>query len=299
MNKKILLGAGIAAGTLAALSVWNYRRFIMKPQSLGSKVYDVTVQKLPVRSGDHTLYGELLLPKGKVGSLPTVICCPGFGTSFQFCKKTIGMFLAMSGFAAYCFDFYGGCKGSKSGGAMLEMSIFTERDDLSAVIEHLKTLDVVDRKNLFLLGESQGGCVAGITAPRHRDDIRAIVQYYPAFCIPDDARKRFASVSEIPETYKVFNRKIGRAYAEKLLDFDVWQEIAPYDRPVLIIHGGADQVVDISYGRRAAEVYADARLVCLPGEDHSFSGKGKLRAVKLAVNFFTAHLTGSAGAEWI
>ena len=79
----------------------------------------------------------------------------------------------------------------------------------------------MDRENLFLLGESQGGCVAGITAPRHRDDIRAMVQYYPAFCIPDDARKRFASGSEIPETYEVFDHKIGRVYAEKLLDFDI------------------------------------------------------------------------------
>ena len=207
------------------------------------------------------------------------------------------MCLALSGFAAYCFDFYGGCKGSKSGGAMLEMSIFTEGDDLSCVIEYIKTLDVVDQENLFLLGESQGGCVACITVPRHRADIRAMVQYYPAFCIPDDAQKRFASVSDIPETYQVFNRKVGRVYAEKLLDFDVWREIAPYDRPVLTIHGDADQVVDISYGRRAAEVYADARFVCLPGEDHSFSGKGKLRAANLAFDFFTAHLTASAAAE--
>lgn len=64
------------------------------------------------------------------------------------------------------------------------------------------------------------GCVAGITAPRHRDDVRAMVQYDPAFCIPDDARKRFSSVSDIPQSNKVFNRKIGQVYAEKLLDFD-------------------------------------------------------------------------------
>ena len=139
MNKKILLGVGIAVGTLSTLSVWNYRRFTLKPQPLGSTAYDVEVQKLLIQAGGHTLYGELLLPKGKSGPLPTVICCSGFGTSFRFCKKTIGMCLAMSGFAAYCFDFYGGCKGGKSGGTMLEMSIFTEQDDLSAVIEHVKT----------------------------------------------------------------------------------------------------------------------------------------------------------------
>ena len=136
--------------------------------------------------------------------------------------------------------------------------------------------------------------MAGITAPRYRDDFRAMVQYYPAFCIPGDARKQFASVSEIPETFKAFNRKIGRVYAEKLLDFDVYREIAPYDRPVLIIHGDADQVVDVSYGSRAAEVYADARFVCLLGEDHGFSVRGKLQAAELVYDFLTSHLAGGA-----
>ena len=41
MNNKILLGAGVAAGVLTALSVWNYRRFTLKPQSLGPTIYDV------------------------------------------------------------------------------------------------------------------------------------------------------------------------------------------------------------------------------------------------------------------
>ena len=89
MNKKILLGTGITAGTLTALSIWNYRRFTLKPQSLGPTAYNVEVQKLPIQAGEHTLYGEFLLPKGRAGPLPTVICCPGFGTSFQFCKKRL------------------------------------------------------------------------------------------------------------------------------------------------------------------------------------------------------------------
>ena len=67
MNKKVLLVVGMTAGTLAALSVWNYRRLTLKPQSLGPTVYDVGVRKLPVQAGDHTLYGELLLPQGKSG----------------------------------------------------------------------------------------------------------------------------------------------------------------------------------------------------------------------------------------
>ena len=65
MNKKILFGAGIAAGMLAVLSVRNYRRFTLKPQPLGPVAYDVEVQKLSIQADKHALYGEMLLPKGK------------------------------------------------------------------------------------------------------------------------------------------------------------------------------------------------------------------------------------------
>ena len=73
MRKKILLGAGIVAGALTALPVWNDHRAAFKPQSLDSAAYGVDVQKLSVRTGGHTLYGELLLPRGKSGPLPTNI----------------------------------------------------------------------------------------------------------------------------------------------------------------------------------------------------------------------------------
>lgn len=282
--KKWLI-AGAALGGLAALSVWNYRRFMPSPRSFAEKKWDVEVKPLPVQAGEHMLYGELLRPKGADGPLPTVICCHGFGSSYKLCKDTMGMCFAMSGLQVYCFDFYGGSTYSRSGGSMLEMSIFTEREDLSAVIKTLKDLQWVDQENLFLLGESQGGCVAGITAPRFADLLKAVILYYPAFCIPDDARKRYASADSIPMVDQVFNQKVGRVYSEKLLDYDVYSDILPFHKPVLVIHGDQDPVVDISYGKRAAEIYPNGDFLCLHGENHGFSGKGKLEAARLSYTF--------------
>lgn len=282
--KKWLFTAA-ALGGLAALSVWNYRRFVPSPQSFGQKKYAVEVKPMTVQAGEHTLYGELLRPKGVEGPLPTVICCHGFGSSYRLCKDTMGMCFAKSGLQVFCFDFYGGSKRSRSGGTMMEMSIFTERDDLNAVIETIRTMDCVDPQNLFLLGESQGGCVSAITAPRFADHLKALVLYYPAFCIPDDARKKFASVADIPDVDDVFGQPIGRIYSEQLLDYDVYSDIVPFDKPVLIIHGDQDPVVDISYGRKAAEVYPNAEFHCLHGENHGFSGKGKLEAARLSYVF--------------
>lgn len=288
--KKWLIAAA-AVGGLTAFSVLSYRRFMPAPQSFTQKKYSVEVKPLKIQSGEHTLYGELLRPKGLTGPLPTVICCHGFNSSYRLCKQTMGMCFAKSGLQVYCFDFYGGSKTSRSGGTMQEMSIFTEREDLTAVIEKVKTMDCVDDNNLFLLGESQGGCVAGMTAPRFAEELKGLVLYYPAFCIPEDARKRYASVAEIPDVDNVFGQGIGRVYSEGLLDYDVYSDILPFDKPVLIIHGDKDPVVDISYGRRAAETYPNAKFHCLPGENHGFSGKGKLEAARLSYEFIQKQIT--------
>lgn len=283
---RILIISSAAAG-FAAVSLANYRRFMPRPRSFAEKKYKVTVKKIPVDAGRHKLYGELLIPEGKNGPLPTVICCHGFGSSYRLCKKTMGMCLAKSGFAVYCFDFYGGSKHTRSGGSMLEMSIFTEKEDLRAVIPVIRDLPSTDRNNLFLLGESQGGCVAGITAPDFQRDLKAMVLYYPAFCIPDDARKKFKTVDDIPPVSKTFGLDVGRIYNEKLLDYDVYEVIRNFDRPVLIMHGDNDEVVPIDYGRKATEVYPDAQFVVFPGEVHGFMGKGKLKAAKRSWEFFT------------
>lgn len=282
--KKWLI-AGAALGGLAALSVWNYRQFMPSPKSFTEKKHPVEVKPMPLQAGTHTLYGELLRPKGVTVPLPTVICCHGFNSSYKLCKGAMGMCFAMSGLQVYCFDFCGGSTHSRSGGTMQEMSIFTEREDLTAVIEAVKALDCVDPDNLFLLGESQGGCVSGMTAPRFAGDLKGLILYYPAFCIPDDARKRYPSVEKIPEDAAVFGKRLGRVYNEKLLDYDVYNDILPFDKPVLIIHGDQDPVVDISYGKHAAEIYPNAQFQCLPGENHGFSGKGKLEAARLSYAF--------------
>ncbi|MGN0998339.1 MAG: alpha/beta hydrolase family protein [Faecousia sp.] len=277
------IAAGAAA--LVGLSVFNYRRFMPKPRALAEKSYDVDVRKLPVQAKGHTLYGELLTPKGRTGPLPTVICCHGFGSSYKLCKNTMGLCLAKSGYQVYCFDFYGGSKKSKSGGSMLEMSVFTEREDLSAVINTIYNLPEVDQEHLYLLGESQGGCVAGITAPSHTDQLKAMILYYPAFCIPEDAQKKFSSVDDIPAVSKTFKLDVGKVYHEKLLGYDIFSEIRDYEKPVLILHGDRDDVVDVSYGKRAAEAYPNSKLKIYPGEIHGFMGKGKLKAAKDSFDF--------------
>lgn len=276
----------VVMAVFAAFSLWNYRRFMPKPVPLGEKRYKVLAKELCIPINGKTLYGELLFPEGVKGKLPTVICCHGFGSSYKLCKTLVGKALAMSGYAAYCFDFYGGSKKSRSGGTMLEMSILTEKEELKAVIDFIKKQEMVDDKNLFLFGESQGGMVSAITAADRGEDLKAMVLYYPAFCIPDDAHKKFRSKEAIPETTEAFNHlKVSGKYYEDAWDLDVYSYIPSYEKPVFIIHGDNDTVVDVAYGRKAAEVYKKAVYTELPGEIHGFMGKGKLEAAKWTYQF--------------
>lgn len=49
------------------------------------------------------------------------------------------------------------------------MSVFTEQDDLNAVLNNMLSQNFVDKNNLFLLGASQGGVVSTLVAAENND----------------------------------------------------------------------------------------------------------------------------------
>ena len=282
---KIIVIIILIAVVLAGLTVINYRHFYPKAKAFFGSGTAVVIHKLTIMSDGHELYGELITPKQYTGKLPTVICSHGFNGSYRYFRNYIGKSLAMCGFAVYCFDFYAGSEHGKSGGSMQEMSIFSEKDQLNDVISNIKTLDCVDTNYLFLFGESQGGFVTAVAAAEHIDDIRAIVLYYPAFCAADDIKKRYRSLDEMPDVIDVMGKKVGKAYYEKLFDYDAYKEIRKYTGPVLIVHGDADRTVNVSYGEKAARAYRNAQFEILHGQDHGFDGKGKVKAGELTYWF--------------
>lgn len=213
------------------------------------------------------LYGVAYVPLEVSDNIPTVIFSHGFRGTLENTEE-YARSLAEKGIASYRFDFYGGSTESKSGGDMTEMSIFTEKKELEAVLEMVQKLDFVDKENLYLFGESQGGSVSAITANDHADEIKGLILLYPAFCIPDDAREMFSSVDEIPETIDFLGTTIGKIYYKDLIDYDIYEHIGKYKNEVLIFHGDIDGLVDISYSEKALEVYDSAELVVLENTGH-------------------------------
>ena len=258
--------------------------------ALNDRNHSVKTTAMHVMRGGQKIYGELLTPEGLNGPFPTVILSHGFGNRHELTKYMIGEALARSGWAAFCFDFSGGAPANRSDGSFQEMTIFTEREDLLAVIDAVKALPQTDPGNLFLLGESQGGLVSAISAPHRAEDIRGMVLYYPAFCIPHDCRVRFPDKESIPEQVEIFGYTVGGVYYRATHDYDVYEDIGGYRGPVLILHGDADAIVPWEFGERAARVYENAEFRILPGEPHGWTEEGKRKAAEMSFQFFTGLL---------
>lgn len=234
-----------------------------------------------------TIRGTEYRPQGE--NLPVAIVCHGF-MAFQDTVRQYAKCLARLGYAAYCFDFCGGSvvKG-KSDGKTTDMSVLTETRDLEAVIDYVQSLPYTGSE-LLLMGCSQGGFVSALTAAKRKERVTKLVLFYPALCIPDDARAgsmmfaRFAP-DDIPKTIRCGPMLLGRCYVADVIDMDPYEEIAPYPGPVLLVHGSKDKIVKPDYSRRALEVYGSdrAELKIIDGGAHGFSGRhDKLAMEELA-----------------
>lgn len=273
------------------------KRFL-KPAA-GQKI---TVREFACVRDGLTIRGTEYRPAGV--NLPAAVISHGFMAN----QKTVRHYarhLAEMGYAAYCFDFNGGSvAGSKSDGKTIEMSVLTEVMDLEAVIDHVVSLPHVDSTRVLLMGCSQGGFVSALTAAKRKKQVSRLVLFYPALCIPDDARAgkmMFARFDphNVPERFKCGPMKLGRRYVTDVLELDPFAEIAPYPGPVLIVHGTKDDIVHPDYAHRAYETYrgrldtdAPVYLEMIEGGGHGFSKRHDTAAIE-RLNRFIAETAKS------
>lgn len=257
-------------------------------QTSNMSTYEFETQELFAKRDDNQIFGVVYIPQNAGEKMPTVIFSHGFGGNYQVGARYAEA-LAKKGYVVYCFDFCGGSTGSRSDGSTLEMSIFTEQADLEAVIQMIQQQSYVDKENIFLMGSSQGGAVSAITAAANKEEIQGAVLLYPAFVLVDNTKEQFSSVDEIPDTYHLMWMTVGRAYAEKLLDYDIYEAISAYDKDVLLIHGDADSIVPLSYSQKALEVYDSARLEVLPGAGHGFHGSDAEQTIAWTLEYLESH----------
>ena len=219
------------------------------------------------------LHAKLDKPQGRE-KCPLVIVIHGF-TGHMEERHIVAVCQAMNdiGFATLRAEMYGH---GQSGGRFEDHTLYKWVTNALAVVDYAKTLDFVT--GLVLCGHSQGGLLTMLVGGMKADDFQALIPLSPAWMIPDGARSGMGFLpgmnfdpDHIPETLEVWGgRRLSGNYVRVAQTLHVEDEIARFKKPVLIVQGDADDTVPLSYAQRAAELYADARLVLVPGDTHCF-----------------------------
>lgn len=239
-------------------------------------------------SNGKTIRGYLYWPEERQSSYPVAIMSHGFGGNVGIMKRFAEQY-TRRGYVSVIFDFC--CSGSgESDGDSRDMTILTECGDLKCVMDYVLSLPSIDCNRVFLVGCSQGGFVSALIASEFQEKIKALILYYPAFCIPEDSRRgcingTWIDPVNLPDTFEAIGITLGSEYVKTAREINVESQVCAYRGPVLIAHGLADAVVDISYSRRAVSYFENAKLVEIEGAEHGFRQNGFDEAIAATWQF--------------
>lgn len=245
--------------------------------------YEITEKITYVTKGDKKIYGKLYAPVG-TGKFPAIILGHGFnGIADDFVSEC--RYYAKNGYIAYAYDFCGGSGRSRSSGKTTDMTIFTEKQDVLDVFDYIYNMDGVDQNRVYLFGGSQGGLVTALAAEDRVEQVKAMALYFPAFNIPNDWRNMYPDPEKLGPTIDFWGMKLGKDFVVSMHDFDPFLHIGSFDKNVFILHGDKDNIVSLSYSKKAIEIYPHASLRVMPGQGHGFTPAGGKIAMEEVLKF--------------
>ena len=279
-----LTGYKIGWGPFATLRYFNSVKY-----DISQNDYSYTREKKLIEGVNGEIVGYFYLPEDESTKREIVIFSHGYATE-QWHNLNAAESLASAGVSVFIFDYCGGSIHAESEGKTTDMSILTEKRDLNDVIDAVKQFRDIDIDRISVLGYSQGGLVAALTAAE-RNDIYKLCLVYPAFTMFEEIKTLYNSIDEVPETQNRLGMKIGKKYFEDILSLDIrdiYSYVANYKGPVFLIHGTADQAVPYESSVKANEYYSNSELYLIEGAPHGFAGKDDIDFVKHAYEFLTS-----------
>jgi uncharacterized protein len=202
------------------------------------------------------LRGWLIMPPGwSAGDppVPAVLHIHGNAGNISY-HEDFSSFLPPAGYAVLLFDYRGFGRSDSPRGRLNRRFLLS---DARSALDYLQTRPEVDRDRIAVYGVSLGG-VLGVALAAERQDIRGVVSL-----------AAFSSWSRIARDHFGW---IGWLLARPGIDAE--RSIAKLaGRPVLLVHGQADDIVRADHARRlkaAADVAGvSADLVIVPEAGHN------------------------------
>ncbi|MFH1031035.1 MAG: alpha/beta fold hydrolase [Chloroflexota bacterium] len=222
-----------------------------------------------LRADGLKLSGCLYLPDGPA-PYPTVCVCHGipariYDPATESGYTVLAERLCQEGLAVLLFNFRGAGKSEGN----IDLLGWTR--DLKAALNYLYALPEVDRSRLVLLGFSGGAAVSIYVASEDKRVACVASCASPAefniFAGPESLIARFRSLGLIRD--KDFPASVEEWFGNfgKVSPIERVAGIAP--RPLLLIHGSNDEVVNVSHAHRLYEKAGEPKqLVIIDGGGH-------------------------------
>ena len=178
--------------------------------------------------------------------------------------------LNANGYATLRVELYGH---GKSDGDFYEHTVMKWLTQMLYVIDYAASLEGVTE--LYLAGHSQGGLTTILAGAAKRDKLDAIIPLSPAVNIWDGARKgnllgHTFDPEKIPDKVDAGNFVVSGNYLLAAQMLPVPEALKMYKKPVLVVHGDADESVPVRYGKYVADEYENATLKIIPGDSHCY-----------------------------
>ena len=251
-------------------------------------------QNYPILGPEGELAYKITLPEGfdiTKDHCPMVILMHGIFSSKDYGPMPqLAKGLAQAGIASIRFDFDGH---GKSEGRKQDMTIEKEIADAKAVWNYVQGLPYISE--VGLLGHSQGGVIASMTAGRLAAEgtvPAGVVLIAPGSVIKEACQGgKFFNATFDPKDPPEYIRcwgiyKLGREYLVTTQQLDIFGTSAAYDGPVLLLHGDRDGIVPMWCSERYLETYGShATLKVVEGENHTITRRRK-QVINETVEFF-------------
>jgi len=228
--------------------------------------------------------------------LPSVILCHGFSgdkTGKYRLRVRIARELCKNGFAVLRFDFSGH---GDSEGEMEDVSINRELDDLECAINFLKKQPEINRERIGIVGHSFGGEIVILETAKNKE-LKAVVLLAPVVDpklnkLMDGRFEENLALAEKQGFSERASHKIKKQYYMDVQKFKPLIEVKKINAPLLVLHGTADDKVDIP---GSAELIKNAnepkKLVIIDTADHDFVGyDNTMRVIKETAEWFNRWL---------
>lgn len=234
-------------------------------------------QKIIIRNKDYDIHALLNIPTSTHIKLPVVILLHGTASDKHEVNGSYDLLaqaLANADIASIRFDFIGT---GESEVDYIHYTFSSALSDIECVIQALKTNAKIDSNRIGMLGWSQGGSIALLSAARFKE-LKSMVTWAASIhlansLVNETIKQEFEIVGyHLMEFAWREPLKLSKEWFDEANTTDIIQEFKKASLPILSIHGKQDEIVPFSELNLIAKATQNQRSkqVGLETADHIF-----------------------------